>query len=343
LKETAVHKVLSSFLIISGRIVGMKTVVLDGVQYTKSTTLAEEFGYTSDYLGQLCRAKKVDARLVGRTWFVNPDSLHEHKEGAQQKPSTTDDLKVKSRPADTASNVKIHRINVDAPLKNKTVKLVTKNARVEWGPADSDTKMVHHQSISYDRDTENLMPSLSKSTDEREPDDSSENITSQSKKYLRVEPALAKKLKIKTIKKKQTSFKSTELPDVALSGKLAINTYDAQVEPQKPVVAHTPAEPAPNQTETSKPPKKRKIVKPASQISSQDINLKNVRSKHRIHPSKSNSTSLLMRLLPLGVTLLAVGVAVVLLSVASEISVSESLSRSSLSVQLSKFFELFAQ
>jgi hypothetical protein len=40
---------------------------------------SEETGYTSDYIGQLCRHGKIPAKLVGRTWFVDFESLLNHK------------------------------------------------------------------------------------------------------------------------------------------------------------------------------------------------------------------------------------------------------------------------
>ena len=58
----------------------MKTITVDGEEYTKASILAELFGYTSDYIGQLCRANKVDAKLVGRSWYVNEYSLGKHKD-----------------------------------------------------------------------------------------------------------------------------------------------------------------------------------------------------------------------------------------------------------------------
>ncbi|MAZ56417.1 hypothetical protein CL653_01360 [bacterium] len=57
----------------------MKTIEIEGIIYKKATDLAKELGYTTDYIGQLCRAGKVEAEFVGRSWYVNPDSIIEHK------------------------------------------------------------------------------------------------------------------------------------------------------------------------------------------------------------------------------------------------------------------------
>jgi len=57
----------------------MNTIEIKGVTYQKASDLARELGYTNDYIGQLCRAGKVEAELVGRTWYVDPKSIAEHK------------------------------------------------------------------------------------------------------------------------------------------------------------------------------------------------------------------------------------------------------------------------
>ncbi len=57
----------------------METLTLGGKQYVKATKAARDLGYATDYVGQLCRTGKVDAHLVGRTWYVNVDMLGAHR------------------------------------------------------------------------------------------------------------------------------------------------------------------------------------------------------------------------------------------------------------------------
>lgn len=57
----------------------MKTLQLDGVEYVKASEAAKAHGYTSDYVGQLCRGGKIKAELVGRSWYVNIESLLKHR------------------------------------------------------------------------------------------------------------------------------------------------------------------------------------------------------------------------------------------------------------------------
>ncbi len=57
----------------------METLEHNGAIFTKATVLAKRLNYTTDYIGQLCRAGKVEAKLVGRAWFVREDTLTSHK------------------------------------------------------------------------------------------------------------------------------------------------------------------------------------------------------------------------------------------------------------------------
>lgn len=56
-----------------------ETIVLHGKTYIKATKAASDAGYTADYVGQLCRGGKIDAKLIGRSWYVNLDELAIHK------------------------------------------------------------------------------------------------------------------------------------------------------------------------------------------------------------------------------------------------------------------------
>lgn len=58
----------------------MQELVLNGKTYVKAADIAKHLGYTSDYVGQLCRAGKVDAERVGRAWYVVPNTIENHKQ-----------------------------------------------------------------------------------------------------------------------------------------------------------------------------------------------------------------------------------------------------------------------
>jgi hypothetical protein len=57
----------------------METLTLGGKEYIKASKAAKNLGYAADYVSQLCRSGKVDAHLVGRTWYVNLDTLGAHR------------------------------------------------------------------------------------------------------------------------------------------------------------------------------------------------------------------------------------------------------------------------
>src|SRR3989344_6672726 len=60
----------------------------DGKEYISAIRAAEKIGYASDYIGQLCRAKKIPGELIGKSWYVDFPSLVEHKKNRKLgKPS----------------------------------------------------------------------------------------------------------------------------------------------------------------------------------------------------------------------------------------------------------------
>lgn len=48
---------------------------VNGKEYIPSNELASTFGYSSDYIGKLARDEKILGTLIGRQWFVEPESL----------------------------------------------------------------------------------------------------------------------------------------------------------------------------------------------------------------------------------------------------------------------------
>lgn len=57
----------------------------EGKKYISAKRVSEISGYNSDYIGQLCRNGKVEARRVGRSWFISESSILEHKKNASEK------------------------------------------------------------------------------------------------------------------------------------------------------------------------------------------------------------------------------------------------------------------
>jgi len=55
------------------------TLTIDGKTYLSSIRAAELVGYTKDYVGQLARSGKIDAKRIGRMWYVHDGSIMRHK------------------------------------------------------------------------------------------------------------------------------------------------------------------------------------------------------------------------------------------------------------------------
>lgn len=58
--------------------------------FVKASKIAKDYGYTADYIGQLCRSGRVDAQLVGRSWYAALDSLEEHRANRYKKITPSD-------------------------------------------------------------------------------------------------------------------------------------------------------------------------------------------------------------------------------------------------------------
>ena len=313
----------------------MDKVVLDGIEYVKASAAAKQFHYTSDYVGQLCRAKKIDARLVGRTWFVCPESLKEHKKATHQK--STEPANKSAADDDSTNNIKIKRVDVNAPLKNKTAKSAIFNSihpttadRVEKGSPVA---------ISYHTDSETLLPNLNlkeePASNSREPD----HARTSTQRFIQVEPAAAKKLKITSNKKKHTSFTSTELPDVALSGKLNVSTYDNSVShPFETLVKSAPQNPVEHAVHQPKPTPDSKT----SQIITSEPS-EHQSTEEQPTTASQRPPSLWLRTMPLSVTVIAIIVSAFLLSLVSEVTVTEALSTANFSFELEYFRQLFVR
>lgn len=171
----------------------MKEVIINGVEYLPASALTKQFRYTTDYIGQLCRAKKVDAQLIGRSWYVNPISLAEHKKNRHAKPAAKSIVeKVVAN-----ANKDITPIGITNNKPSKKVLVSTdKNfaKRISWKP------------LKYETDEQELLPSLNKS---------------QVAKKITINLADSTDIAIKEATK-STHMVAEPLPTVSLSGGLKV-------------------------------------------------------------------------------------------------------------------------
>lgn len=62
----------------------MDEITIGDKIYVSSKRAAKITGYAKDYVGQLCREGRVEARLVGRSWYVLESSIREHRFGKEE-------------------------------------------------------------------------------------------------------------------------------------------------------------------------------------------------------------------------------------------------------------------
>jgi len=64
----------------------MDELIIDKKKYISSKRASRISGYTKDYIGQLCRAGSIPSKMVGRSWYVEEDSIKEHRKTYQGEP-----------------------------------------------------------------------------------------------------------------------------------------------------------------------------------------------------------------------------------------------------------------
>lgn len=127
----------------------MDTVVIDGVTYTKASILAKQFQYTADYIGQLCRSDKVQAQLVGRSWYVSSDSLESYA-SKRVESIRQDEMSLENNPFLKENS---EPIKVSAPLSKLTKKMLH--------PGLSANVSAHtYTSARYEPDPADVLPVL---------------------------------------------------------------------------------------------------------------------------------------------------------------------------------------
>ncbi len=54
-------------------------------KFISASRASQETGYAQDYIGQLCRGKRIPARRIGKSWYVDRAALLEHKKKHPRK------------------------------------------------------------------------------------------------------------------------------------------------------------------------------------------------------------------------------------------------------------------
>jgi len=182
----------------------MQSIVVDGATYTKASVLGKKFSYTTDYIGQLCRAEKVDAKLVGRSWYVREDTLTVHKDSRYRS----------LRENEITSNYNVLPVESESdfvkimPVLSKT----TKRAVLEMRPESNFiNRMSHIPTARYESDEYELLP---KPKVKIEP------------KIIPITIAGAEKVPVRLVSPVTSNLTFTQVPAVVLQGVLPVKSYD---------------------------------------------------------------------------------------------------------------------
>ena len=203
----------------------MKKVTIDGEVYTKASVLAKEFGYTSDYVGQLCRAEKVDAKLVGRSWYVNGYSLSKHKDSRYESLRSNEIISKTKVLLDSDSQPE--KILIKPVLSKTTRRTALISNESNWSNHVTEHKIAH-----YEHDGVELLPAF--------------KVVKSKDKPTPVPVELASSIKVPINKKSEKPYKLnfSDMPAVSLSGKLDIKDLDADYAETKPdLIKTTPVVP----------------------------------------------------------------------------------------------------
>jgi hypothetical protein len=88
----------------------MHAIEIGGDRYIKATDAAALTGYATDYIGQLCRGKKVSAERVGRAWYVSEREIVGHKKGTKRSNKQKTHQALKNQ---MEANGQIHHVYFD--------------------------------------------------------------------------------------------------------------------------------------------------------------------------------------------------------------------------------------
>lgn len=189
----------------------MQKISFGNKEYLKASEVAKRFRYTQDYVGQLCRSKKVDARLVGRTWYVEPESVTEYR---KTKHATQKGTAVKA--------VLNKRTGRNTEPKSVVSVIRAKTARST--STGSHTARHNAISVTYGADNEYAIPIVDKKSPapERMVSAPQRPVAATTTPPPAAVAKPAKKIKIIRSKDKQRKYVTEKMPEIALSGKLKV-------------------------------------------------------------------------------------------------------------------------
>lgn len=200
----------------------METILDNGVTFVKATALAKKYRYTTDYIGQLCRSGKVEAKLIGRAWFVNEQSLTSHKNDRYSTARSSEIIINKSLVSDRESHPVAMRREVRPVLSKSAHRSIMQVAE----PKTYNFETRGAARISTYHDDDGLLEPQTFPTKRVE-----HHVPEMPEKQEK-----AHKINVSLGEKASRKLAFEELPEITLRGDLAIDSLDdpdlfAEVEP----------------------------------------------------------------------------------------------------------------
>lgn len=136
--------------------------IFEGKNYISARRASEISEYSSDYIGQLCRADKLDCRMVGRAWFVTLDSIEAHKRHVlevESDPSRVENIRSKK----VTSSVSVPTLAPTSDLSEVSREIApTTSTTSTTSNSTTSSSPVTMPGLVYASDVAPLLPVLNK-------------------------------------------------------------------------------------------------------------------------------------------------------------------------------------
>lgn len=101
----------------------MDEIVLDGKKYVSAKRAAKQTGYTKDYIGQLSRAGRLPARMIGRNWYIEESAVDHQQKSTLRKleNGNTGDSDAKELPPPVQSENRSISVSQESPSKVRLI------------------------------------------------------------------------------------------------------------------------------------------------------------------------------------------------------------------------------
>ncbi len=133
----------------------MDEITIGDKVYVSSKQAAKITGYAKDYVGQLCREGRVEARLVGRNWYVLDASIREHRFGKSAETEPVSHTEKTEPEIDRSSTWKKPQYIAEEPVM--VADLVPKQSENLGTPAIADMQSAWKEWFEEKRQPEALL------------------------------------------------------------------------------------------------------------------------------------------------------------------------------------------